>query len=387
MIPVQVEHRVLTAKSAINKYKRRDNWFWAKYSINPYKGCQHSCRYCDAQSGKYLVREDAEDYSKVIYVKGNIGELLEKELSASIRKRPLQRDVVVLSGGTDPYQQAEESYKVTRKVLTILRDHSFPVHIITKSDLVLRDIDILSEIADTTWCSVSFTITTVDQSLYSRLEPKAPEPEQRLKALRLIAQSNIQTGVLLYPIIPYLGDHKENIESVIEKAAACGSRYVLPMAGLTLRNDQKPRFYRLLSMYWPDLTKKYVQLYRNSQYPRRDYTLSMSKMTSTLCKKYGVLNYIPPPDFPTQHRENLRVSTLLLLIAYLIFQTDPLPYKMRAYLNAAYNIEMLECNIREIYEKQALRDIEGIGEGIAHVISEYLTTGKCQKVEEMGACA
>ena len=132
-----VEYVEIEAKSVLQKQKYRDNWFWNRYGINPYRGCQFACNYCDALTEKYLVHKDYKDFSRIIYAKKNAPSVLEKE----VRKR--KPDVVAMSGVTDPYQPAEKKYELTRKILEILARHKFPAHIITKSDLVLRDIDLL----------------------------------------------------------------------------------------------------------------------------------------------------------------------------------------------------------------------------------------------------
>ena len=147
-----VEFVEIKAKSVLQKQKYRDNWFWSRYNLNPYRGCQFACNYCDAITEKYLVHEDYRDFSRIIHVKRNAPEVLEREV------KKLKRDVVAMSGVTDPYQPAEKKYGLTRKLLENLAEHKFPVHIITKSDLVLRDVDLLREIVQQTWCTVSLTI-------------------------------------------------------------------------------------------------------------------------------------------------------------------------------------------------------------------------------------
>jgi len=130
---------------------------WSHYTINPYRGCQFACNYCDAITEKYLVHRDFEDFSRIIYVKEEAPELLRRQI------KRLRLDVVALSGVTDPYQPAERKYGLTREILKILLEYGFGVHIGTKSDLVLRDLDLLSGISEKGWCAVSFTIITFDQ--------------------------------------------------------------------------------------------------------------------------------------------------------------------------------------------------------------------------------
>ena len=183
----------------------------------PLPGCQFACNYCDAITEKYLVHERAEDFSRIIYVKTDAPDLIKKEVKKA------HRDVVALSGVTDPYQPAEKKYKITRKILEILRDNEFPVHIGTKSGLVLKDIDLLSEISENSWCTISFTMTTFNRKLFSTLEPFAPTSEKRLEAMKKLNEAGVQAGVNFTPIIPYILDNNENIREVIEKASAAGA--------------------------------------------------------------------------------------------------------------------------------------------------------------------
>jgi DNA repair photolyase len=134
------QFREIQAKTLMVRLKFRDNWFWERYAINPYRGCQFACNYCDAMTEKYLVHKDFRDFSRVIYVKKNAPKVLKREMWK------FKPDVVGLSGVTDPYQPAEEEYELTRRILEILAQHRFPVRIGTKSDLVLRDMNLMKDI-------------------------------------------------------------------------------------------------------------------------------------------------------------------------------------------------------------------------------------------------
>jgi len=372
-----VEFMEVKAKTVLNKYTYRDNWFWCRYSINPYRGCQFACNYCDAITEKYLVHEHIEDFSRIIYVKTSAPELLEKELKKT------EKDVVALSGVTDPYQPAERKYEITRKVLEVLRDNGFPVHIGTKSDLVLRDTDILSEISKKSWCTVSFTITTFDKNLLSLLEPFSPPPERRLEAVKKLREAGIMAGVDFTPIIPYLLDDENNIREVIRKASENNAEYLLSGAGMTLRSNQKIRWLQLLEENWPELVRKYEKLYGESQEPSREYAVKINKKAFEICKEFNIKTYIPPPDFEKPLKENFEVANLLLLIAYFKERQTGNPYAAWAYHKAAQNIEELRVNIRDVLNKNELEEISGVGKNLAGTIREYLDTGKCEKLERL----
>lgn len=372
-----VKFKEVKAKTVLNKYKYRDNWFWCRYSVNPYRGCQFACNYCDAITEKYLVHENVEDFSRIIYVKTNAPELLEKELKKA------KKDVVALSGVTDPYQPAERKYEITRKVLEELGDNNFPVHIGTKSDLVLRDADVLSEISKKSWCAVSFTITTFDSNLLSLLEPFSPRPERRLKAVKKLREAGVMAGVDFTPIIPYLLDDEDNIREVIRRASESNAEYILPGAGMTLRSNQKVRWHELLEENWPELVEKYEKLYGESQEPDREYVIKLNRRAFKICKEFNIKTYIPPPNFERPLKENFEVANLLLLIAYFKEKRSGNPYSAWAYHKAAQNIEELKENIHDIHSKNMLEKISGVGRNLATTIREYLDTGRCEKLEKL----
>jgi len=369
----------IEAKSILRRYKFRDDWFWNRYGINAYRGCQFACNYCDAITEKYLVHEDYRDFSRTIYVKKNAPRLLEEEIK---RAKP---DVVCMSGVTDPYQPAERKYKLTRRILEILAEHKFPVHIVTKSDLVLRDIDLLKRIGKETWCAVSLTIITFNEKLLPYLEPFAPPPERRLKVVEKLNEEGIMSGVDFTPIVPYLLDEDENIEEVIKKASWC-AEYILIGAEMTLRSNQRLRFFKLLEENFPELLEKYKRLYGEKESPPQDYVLRLNKKAFDFCKRYGIRNYIPPPSFERRYRENFDVANHLLLIAFFKEFKSANPYSAWAYHRASEQIEHLDESIRKIYERRELEKIPWVGRKIAEIIEEFLVHGKTERLKkEMNA--
>ena len=374
-----VKFKEVKTKTVLNKYQYRDNWFWCRYEINPYRGCQFACNYCDAITEKYLVHENVEDFLRIIYVKTNAPELLEKELKKT------EKDVFASSGVTDSYQPAERKYEVTRKDLEALRNNGFPVHIGTKSDLVLRDADILSEISKNSWCTVSFTITTFDKNLLSSLEPFSPPPERRLEAVKKLREAGIMADVDFAPIIPYLLDDENNIREGIRKASESNSEYILPGAGMTLRSNQKTRWLEFLKENWPELVKRYEKLYGGSQEPNREYVVRINRKAFEICEEFNLQTYISPPDFERPLKENFEVANLLLWIAYFEEKRTGNPYAAWAYHKAAQNIEELKESIRDIQYRNKLEEISGVGKSLAEIVKEFLDTGKSEKLERLKA--
>jgi len=371
-----VKFKEIKSKTVLNKYRYRDNWFWCRYSINPYRGCQFACNYCDAITEKYLVHENVEDFSRVTHVKINAPELLEKEI------KRVRKDVIALNGVTDGYQPAERKYEISRRILEVIRDNNFPVHIVTKSDLVLRDIDLLSEIAENSWCAVTITIITFDKKLRPLLEPFAPSPERRLSAVKELVNAGILSGVDFTPIVPYLADGEENMRDVIKRVSESGARYILP-GSMTLRGNQKLRFFRLLRENWPELIENYEKLYGNSDSPDRRYVANLNRKAFEFCRRFGIPNYIPPPRFERPLRENFDVANVLLLIAYFKEMRSGDPYSAWAYHKAAENIERLDRGIRDLYVENELDRIGSVGKSIAQTIGEFLDTGMSKKLERL----
>ncbi|MCP4416227.1 MAG: radical SAM protein, partial [Chloroflexi bacterium] len=210
-------------KSIINKKKYIDHWFWTRYSINPYNGCQFGCIYCDARSDHYHMPEDFENQ---IVIKTNVAEMLDQRIS---RARTFLPDVVGIGGVTDSYQPAEKKFANTRSILEVLAKHQFPVHLITKSTLVLRDLPLLEEIAQQTWCTVSLTITTIDPEKAKFLEKFAPSPAKRLEVLRQIKKNapHVQTGALLIPLVPVLCDGESEVEELFTAVKQSNADYLM----------------------------------------------------------------------------------------------------------------------------------------------------------------
>lgn len=244
----------IKAKTILNHVKQPDTWFGLKYNMNLYRGCQHQCIYCDSRSDCYRI----EDFSK-IEVKMNALELLEDAL-------PRKRMIGTIGFGSmnDPYMPIEREYRLMGQALEIIRDQQFPVHILTKSDLVLKDLDTLQDIARV-YGAVSFTITTADDDLARILEPGAPLPSARFKAMSALSKTGILTGVTMMPILPFIEDTPENIRGIVKHAGENGASYIIPAFGVSLRPGSRDYFYKKLDIHFPGVKDKYIQ-YFGDQY-------------------------------------------------------------------------------------------------------------------------
>lgn len=240
----------IKAKTILNHVKQPDTWFGLKYNMNLYRGCQHQCIYCDSRSECYRLGDLAD-----IRVKVNALELLEDTLP---RKRVC--GTIGFGSMNDLYMPIEREYRLARGALEIIRNYHFPVHILTKSDLVLRDVDVLSEIGQV-YAAVSFTITTADDDLASKVEPGAPFPSARFQAMSELAEAGILTGVTMMPILPFLEDDPENIRQIVQKAADSGASYIIPAFGMTLRPGSRDYYYQKLDLIFPGMKEKYIRAF------------------------------------------------------------------------------------------------------------------------------
>jgi len=272
----------IQAKVLLAHVHQPDTWFGLKYNMNIYRGCQHQCIYYDSRSECYQI----ENFNDV-QVKGNAIELLRKELP---RKRV--RGTIGTGSMSDPYLPLEKERNLTGQALQVIAAHHFPVHIITKSDLVLRDLETLRQISQV-YAAVTFTITTADDSLAKKLEPGAPPPSARLCAMQELAAHGILTGVTMMPLLPLIEDTEENITQVVTLAKKNGASYIIPAFGITLRDRQRAYYYEKLDKNFPGLRREYENRFGNQYFaPVRDFH-RLEVLFNDLCQRYNLLTAIP----------------------------------------------------------------------------------------------
>lgn len=348
-------------KTILNKKKFIDSWFWDRYSINPYNGCLFGCVYCDARSAKYHMPADFENN---IVVKQNVGEMLDQRLT---RARTLLPDVVGLGGVTDCYQGAEKIYENTRHCLKVLARHRYPIHLATKSTLVLRDLDLFEEIGRETWCAISVTITGLDPNVARFLDNRSPSPRRRLEVVREIKAKcrHVQTGVLLIPLVPYLADNDDDLAAMVAAVKEAGGDYLLFGGGMSLRNTQASWFLQHLQAYDAGIFAKYQRLYsfRTSEpytgrhAPPANYLEPKQRLLLDLCQQHSLPYRIPrfiPDDF---RRINYLVAEKLLNDAYKRQMTNG---DWKNLFWAGQNIQNLAESLIEIAARNQLGNIRNV---------------------------
>lgn len=254
-------HEVL-AKSALNRVPGSRYGF--NWTINPYRGCTHACAYCFARrTHTYLDMNAGRDFEREIVVKVNVPELLRVELA-----RPSwRRELVALGTNTDPYQWVESRYRMMPEILAALEAAETPVSVLTKSPLVLRDVEIFERMAKKLSVSVNLSIPTLDEEAWRATEPHTPSPTARLEAVAELRSRGIDSGVLIAPLMPGINDHPDQVRPLVERAKAAGATFLGSVA-LHLRDGVKDVFFAWLQEKRPDLLPQYEQLYKGRAYMR-----------------------------------------------------------------------------------------------------------------------
>lgn len=283
----------ITCESALNKLRRKIPYGW---DLNIYRGCEHGCKYCYAiYSHDYL--KDGRFFEHV-YVKNNILEHLEKELRSPFWKR----EIVNIGGVTDSYQPAEATYQLMPEILKLLIRYKTPAIISTKSDLILRDYDLIDELSRITYVNVAATIITADEDIRHHIEPNGCASSRRFVVLKEFRKTNASTGLHMMPIIPFLTDSAENIESLFAQAKDAGVYYVLPGC-LYLRGKTRPYFFNFIQSVFPGLYEELSNLYKTGG-AGKNYKNELYGRVNFLRNKYGLSNSYSAPIKAKLFKEN-----------------------------------------------------------------------------------
>ena len=360
--------REIEAKSVLRKYKKIDSWFLSRYGMNLYRGCTHNCIYCDGRSeGYYVDGEFGED----VTVKVNAIEILRREFDPKRKRTPFKQGFVMIGGGVgDSYQPIERIYQLSRKALEVVDEYNFPVHVLTKSTLVKRDIDILKKINQKNRAIVSFSFSSADDKISAIFEPGVPPPSERLKTLTCFKNEGIACGMFLLPVIPFITDIPELMEETIGKASEAGLDFII-FGGMTLKEGrQKDIFYKVLRDNYPKLTGEYENIYQKNKWGEAagEYYDSINQTFNSIIKKYKIPPRIPLAIYLDILEENDLVVVILEQIDYLLKlkgRTSPYGY-------AAYSVSQLKEPLSHI--KGELRSIKGVGRATERIVWEILKT-------------
>ena len=268
----------IPAKHILTRNKSTD-WFGTDHTMNLYRGCPHGCIYCDSRSECY--RDDDFDRVKV---KEKALELLRDEL-----RRKTRPAFIAMGSMSDPYNPLEKELELTRKSLMLIHAYEHGVAVCTKSDLITRDADLYNHIQERAPVICKLTVTTTDDALAAKLEPGAPSPTRRLRALESLSRKGIFAGVVLMPVLPFLEDSIENVLTVVDAAADAGARFVYPAFGMTLRDRQRAYYYDRLVQQFPGVRERYEKQYGDRYWCTSPRAKELWTAFSRRCGERGLL--------------------------------------------------------------------------------------------------
>jgi DNA repair photolyase len=361
--------------------------------MNVYRGCEYACIYCDGMSDYYHIN----NYQTHIRIKENAPKILRKELeklgytekhrtssllefSKSLHSEK-RKPIIGISGGvSDSYQQSEKHHKLTRQVLEVLLEHEFPVFLLTKSDLMLRDLDLLKKINECAFCSVCFSIGFNDEDLKIKFEPKSPSIDERFIALKELRRSGIHGGVMAMPIMPYINDSIDNLMSLAKRSRESSAEFIL-FAGMTLKpGRQKRHFLEKVKRIIPESNYLIEKLYSNNdKYGRpiaSELPVDIMAISPNICAQAGIRWISVRHSCPSEFRVNTVVLQKMLEIIFLLSSTLKKPRNIwKPYYDLAVKIEQGLPDISRIFESNDSKyaTINVLEEDIQQIIK----TGTC----------
>jgi DNA repair photolyase len=279
----KVEFFSLPVRSILNRCDSRRNLPFT-WTINPYRGCEFACKYCYARyTHEFMEIRDPAEFEHKIFVKEQAAWLLRRDL-----KKVRPGEEIAIGTATDPYQPAERRQRVTRSILEELAQHAgLEIGIVTKSNLVLRDIDILQQVAKQNTIGVHITVTTIHAELARLTEPRAPRPDLRLAAVRTLNDSGIPAGVICAPVLPGITDKSSDLDALVKAASEAGAINIYANP-LFLKPCSRAVFLPFVKEHFPDLVPRYEQMYGEHDFGSQAYRKQLTTMMNKLKKKYSI---------------------------------------------------------------------------------------------------
>ena len=269
-----------------------------QWTLNPYRGCRHACRYCYARpTHEFLGMDAGREFDQRIFAKVNAPEVLRQEL----RRPKWKNEAIAIGTASDPYEPAEMEYRLTRRILQVLCEFRTPASITTKGVLVRRDVDVLQELGRVADVRVNFSVGSIDERVWKLTEPGAPSPVARLEAMQFLVENGINAGVMMAPLLPGISDSTESIYDVAEAAAAHGARFIGANV-LFLKPGSKEWFMPMLKETYPHLAPGYAKLYAKTYAPR-DYTSSVMKVVDQARRSVGLASMEPTKSMHAPQRQ------------------------------------------------------------------------------------
>jgi DNA repair photolyase len=301
------EYRPVQTRTIISKVQSRRGLPFT-HAINPYRGCEFACRYCYARYAHEFIEMTPEDFERKIFFKENAGWLVQQELS---HLKP--NTEIALGTATDPWQPIERRQRITRSILeAFTRTSGLGLGIVTKSTMILRDIELLRAIALRHKLTVHLTVTTMDTALARILEPRAPRPDLRIWTLRRLREAGIRAGILCSPVMPGITDSRKSLEAVAKAAAEAGSSFFAANP-LFLQACSLPTFFKSVEEHFPGQLEAYRQRYGSSAFVSAEYSKRIADLVDAICRQYKLgRRYQPiPPARERPAPEFVQIQTSL----------------------------------------------------------------------------
>ena len=405
-----MRYECIKAKSLLSKKEMlAEGWFHVNRSLNAYRGCEHGCVYCDGMSEYYHV----DDFMTHVRVKENAPEVLTKELkklgyssqqeletetlwpflpdgdARRLAMRKPRRIVIGVCGGvSDGYQPAEKEYKITRQILETLLDFRLPATILTKSNLVLRDLDLLKDLNEAAFVNAMFTVTLHDDSTQRIIEPRASSTSERFAALKELRKAGIHGGVMATPIVPWIGSTHENMEGLARDAKAAGAEFIL-FGGMTLKpGRQKEYFLSVIRKRFPEYLDRIRAVYADdNRYGIpiwRKLPINTMLVGHQICKRIGIRDRSVRHLLPFESEANYRVLGVLLDIVFYQQYMLGKPWNLsRPFYELSVKLERGFEDLILLEDSGELKEHLLISDEMEEIVRQVLDTGTCGYLNQL----
>lgn len=291
----------IKTKTILSKVKYGNEWYGIDYNMNLYRGCSHGCIYCDSRSSCYHI----DDFD-IVRSKENALNILKQEL---IKKKT--KGVIGIGSMSDTYNPMERKYEITKGALELISKYNYGVAIDTKSDLILRDLDILKEINSKNNVIVKFTITTPSDELSKIIEPNVCQTSKRLNAIKTLSDNGIFTGIMMNPTLPFITDNEDDIKKLVKLAYEHGAKFIHTYMSVTLRDNQRDYYFQKLDKHFPNLKEKYIKAYGERYNCLVPNYQKLYKIFQNECEKYGLLYKMP--DIIKAYKKEIKTNEQITL--------------------------------------------------------------------------
>jgi DNA repair photolyase len=369
-LELTVEH--YRPRKLVNVHRHVDGpWFWTRYSARPYVGCRSGCEFCFYRAGVYLGRRASATFDTLIQAKDNAVELLDRELAR------LTPDVIACG---DWQQPVEDRLGLSRRMLEVVLARGFPLFVVERSPLLLRDRDLLARIHERSRVAVAISISSVDPRLKRAFEPRSPDVARRLQMITELRAAGIPVGVSLMPILPLVGDDEATLDATIGAAVAHGASFIIG-GGLTLAGTQAERTLAAAATIDPQSPLRLRLLYgddaagRPRASPPDDYRARIGRLVRQLCRRHGVADRMPRPIVPGPLAINKQLAERLFLRAYDLELEEAAAPRIWAYRKAAWTVDEWPESLHALHAAgsvAALRRLPAVGATIAADLERWL---------------